>query len=156
MTIGTDAAIHFWGTADALGNTTSAVTNGSFSDGTNDLDQWTNADDAPLAIFVLEFTTATTGTAGTTINLYARPMNIGSAGTEDAEVPDANFGHMYIGSFPHNNPSTSAQTATFGPVGLPNVITSQPYEFYIENDTGQTISSGWELIVTPMTFGPHG
>jgi len=156
MAISTDAVVLFWGTPDVLGNTTSAVTNTSFSDGTNDLDQWTNADDAPLAIFALEFTTATTGDAGSTIDLYVRPMNIGSAGTEDAEVPDANFGHMYIGSFPHNNPSTSAQTATFGLVGLPNVITSQPYEFYIQNNTGQTISAGWELTVTPVTYGPHG
>jgi hypothetical protein len=156
MAISTDAVVLFWGTPDVLGNTTSAVTNTSFSDGTNDLDQWTNADDAPLAIFALEFTTATTGDAGSTIDLYVRPMNIGSAGTEDAEVPDANFGNMYLGSFPHNNPSTSAQTATFGLVGLPNVITSQPYEFYIQNNTGQTISAGWELTVTPVTYGPHG
>jgi len=155
MAIGSDAAVEFWGTPDSLGNTTSAVTNTSFSDGANDLDAWTNADDAPLAIFALEFTTATTGDANTTIDLYARPLNIGNAGTEDSEVPDSNFGHIYLGSFPHNNPSTSAQTATFGAVGLPNVITSQIYEFYIQNNTGQTISAGWELTVTPVTYGPH-
>jgi len=155
MTISTNAAVTFFGTADDLDNTTSAVSDSSFSDGTNDLNAWTNDDDAPLAMFVLEFTTATTGDAGTTIDLFARPLNIGSAGTEDAEVPDANFGHMYLGSFPHNNPSTSAQAATFGMVSLPNVVTSQQYEFYIENNTGQTISAGWTLIVTPVTFGPH-
>ena len=155
MAIGADAAIEFWGTPDVLGNTTSAVTNASFSDGTNDLDTWTNADDAPLAIFALEFTTATSGDAGSTIDLFAAPLNIGSAGTVDSEVPDANFGHIYLGSFPHNNPSTSAQTATFGKVGLPNVVTSQQYNFYIQNNTGQTISAGWELTVTPVTYGPH-
>jgi len=155
MAIGTKSAIEFFGTADALGNTTSSVANDAFSDGTNDLDAWTNADDAPLAIFALEFTTATTGDAGSTIGLYARPLNIGNAGTEDSEVPDANFGHIYLGSFPHNNPSTSAQTATFGKVSLPNVITSQIYNFYIQNNTGQTISAGWELTVTPVTYGPH-
>jgi hypothetical protein len=154
MAIGTDSTVIFWGTADALGNTTSAVTDGSFSDGTNDLDQWTNSDDAPLAIFALEFTCATAPDVGSTIDLYGRPMNIGSAGTEDSEVPDANFLHYYMGSFPCND-VTSAQTVTFGPVGLPNVITSQPYEFYIHNNAGQTISAGWELIVTPLTFGPH-
>lgn len=156
MAITTDSSILFWGTADALGNTTSAVTNGSFSDGTNDLDAWTNSDDAPLAIFALEFTTATTGDAGSTVDLYASPLNIGNAGTEDAEVPDANFQHMYLGSFPHNNPSTSAQTATFGLVSLPNVISSQIYNFYIHNQTGQTVSASWELTITPVTFGPHG
>jgi len=155
MAIGTDSAVHFWGTPDVLGNTTSAVVDAAFSDTTNDLDQWTNADDAPLAIFALEFTTSTTGTAGTSVDLYCQPMNIGSAGTEDSETPDANFPHIYLGSFPHNNPSTSAQTATFGLVGLPNVITSQPYVFYIQNNLGQTISAGWELTVTPVTIGPH-
>ena len=155
MAISTDAVVLFWGTPDTLGTTTSAVSNAAFSDGTNDLVAWTNDDDAPLAIFALEFTTATTGNAGSTIDLYARPLNIGDAGTEDAEVPDANFGHMYLGSFPHNNPSTSAQVATFGMVGLPNVVTSQIYNFYIQNNTGQTISAGWELTVTPVTFGPH-
>ena len=155
MAIGADSAILFWSTADALGNTTSAVTAASFSDGTNDLDAWTNSDDAPLAIFALEFTTATTGDAGSTIDLYAMPLNIGNAGTEDSEIPDSNFKHIYLGSFPHNNPSTSAQTATFGLVGLPNVITSQIYNFYIQNNTGQTISASWELTVTPVTYGPH-
>jgi len=155
MAISTDSAVVFFGTADDLENTTSTVADAAFSDGTNDLNAWTNDDDAPLAMFVLEFTTATTGDAGSTIDLYVRPLNIGSAGTEDAEVPDANFGHMYLGSFPHNNPSTSAQTATFGTVSLPNVITSQQYEFYIQNNTGQTISAGWTLIVTPITYGPH-
>lgn len=47
MAIGTGAAIEFFGTADALGNTTSAVSNNAFSDGTNDLNAWTNDDDAP-------------------------------------------------------------------------------------------------------------
>ena len=155
MAIGTDAAILAFGTADTLGTTTSAVTDGSFSDGTNDLIAWTNDDDAPMAVFVLEFTTATTGTAGSSIALYARPLNIGDAGTEDAEVPDSNFSAMYLGSFPHNNPATGAQTATFGMVGLPNVVTSQIYNFYIENSTGQTISAGWELTVTPVTYAPH-
>lgn len=155
MAIGANSVIQFWGSATALGNTTSAVLNGAFSDGTNDLNAWTNTDDSPLAIFALEFTTATTGTAGTAINLYAMPLNIGNAGTEDSEPPDANFQHIYLGSFPHNNPSTAAQTATFGAVSLPNVISQQIYNFYIDNGTGQTVSSGWELTVTPITYGPH-
>jgi hypothetical protein len=157
MAIDTDAGIIFWGTADSLeaAGTSGAVANAAFSDGTTDLDQWTNTDDAPLAIFVLEFTLAAAGTAGTVIDLYARPMNIGFGGAADADVPDANFPHMYLGSFPINNPSTDPQIATFGMVGLPNVITSQPYIFYIRNNTGQSIDAGWDLTITPMTFGPH-
>ena len=154
MTIGADDAIDKFGSRTALGNTTSAVTNNSFSDGTNDLDAWTNSDDADFAAMTLEFTTATTGDAGSVVNLYARLMNIGNAGTEDAEVPDTNFPNTYMGSFPHNNPSTSAQAAPII-ISLPNVVTSQVYEFYIENKLGQDISSGWELTVSPKAKGPH-
>ena len=152
MAISTDAAIEFFGSQDTLGNTTSAVTDGSFSDGTNDLNAWTNDDDAPLATAVLTFTTATTGDAGSVINLYARLVDIQS--TNDAEVPDSNFKHVFLGSFPHNNPSTSAQYHAIR-IGLPNTQTSQVYHFYIENQTGQTISAGWDLYITPIAIGPH-
>lgn len=152
MAIGTDAAIEFFGTQDTLGNTTSAVTDDSFSDGTNDLIAWTNDDDAFYASAILTFTTATTGDAGSVVNLYARLVDIQS--TNDAEAPDANFPHTYLGSFPHNNPSTAAQYAAID-IRLPNVDTSQVYHFYIENKTGQTISAGWDLYITPKAVGPH-
>lgn len=155
MTIGTNTTIEFFGTPVVLGNTTSTVANDAFSDGINDLDAWTNVDDALLAKFVLEFTTATTGDANSELNLYARLMDVGDAGTEDTEVPDANFPHHFLGKFKHNNPSTSAQTA-FLQAGLLNNHTSQVYNFYVENKTGQTISAGWELTVTPAAPGPHG
>lgn len=154
MAIGTDAAIEFFGSKTLLGSTTSAVTNDSFSDGTNDLDAWTNTDDAPQATLALEFTTATTGDANSVINVYARVMNVGSADTEDSEVPDANFQQTYLGSFLHNNPATGEQAASIV-VSLPNVSSQQVFEFYIENKTGQTISAGWELTIRPKTLGPH-
>jgi hypothetical protein len=154
MAIDTGAAIDFFGSLTALGNTTSSVSNDAFSDGTNDLTAWTNSDDAKEATAVLEFTTATTGDAGSVINLYAVLIDVGNAGTEDSEVPDANFPNIYLGSFPHNNPSTSAQTAPI-PIALPNAIASQVYNFYIENKTGQTISASWELTIRPKATGPH-
>ena len=154
MAISTDAVIDFFGSLTALGNTTSTVANDAFSDGTNDLTAWTNSDDAPQATAVLEFTTATTGDAGSVINLYAVLIDVGNAGTEDTEVPDANFPNIYLGSFPHNNPSTSAQTVT-ALITLPNAVIGQVYNFYIENKTGQTISASWELTIRPKTLGPH-
>ena len=154
MAISTDAAVEFFGTQDTLGSSTSSIADTIFSDGTNDLTAWTNDDDAPTAAAVLEFTTATTGDAGSVINLYAVLVDIGDGGTEDTEDPDSNFPHVYLGSFPHNNPSTSAQTASIV-ISLPNTKTSQIYNFFIENLTGQTISAGWDLHITPKTIGPH-
>lgn len=152
MAIGTDAAVEFYGTQVTLGTSTSAVTDGSFSDGTNDLIAFTNSDDAPQGDFVLAFTTATTGDAGSVINLYAVLIDIDGS-TGDTEVPDSNFLNIYLGSFPHNNPSTSAQIARLRAT-LPNAKSGQVYNFYIENQTGQTISAGWELQATPVTIGP--
>lgn len=78
-------------------------------------------------------------------------MNIQS--TNDQNEPEADFLHKFLGSFPVEN-VTSAQYVAID-VRLPNTKTSQEYDFYIENQTGQTISAGWDLYVTPKTIGPH-
>ncbi len=150
MAIGTDAAVEFFGTQDALDTTSSAVTSTSFSDGVNDLLLWTNDDDAPMASITLECTFASTPTVGSSVNLYARTMN--SVSTSDADAPDANFLHIWLGAFPVND-VTSAQFITID-VLLPNYKTSSEFQFYIENTAGQTISAGWDLHVTPKAFGP--
>ena len=80
-------------------------------------------------------------------------MNVAS--TNDEEAPDVtNFLHRYMGSFPHNNPSVAVQYSTII-VALPNTYTSQVYNFYIVNNTGQTIADTWDLTITPITYGPH-
>ena len=152
MAIATDAAIHFFGTPDTLGTAPATVINGAISLA-SDLSLWTNDDDAPFASVVLEFATATTGTAGTTIDLYIQQMDLIS--TNDAEAPDVtNFLHTYVGSFFHNNPSTAVQYAQLF-IALPNNKTSAVYNFYIVNNTAQTIANTWDLTVTPVTIGPH-
>ena len=157
MAISTDSAIDFFGSPTAVGGTaTGTVANDAFSiiDATTGLVAWTNSDDAPQATAVLEFTTATSGDAGSVLNLYAKLLDVGDGGTEDTEVPDANFPSIYLGSFSHNNPSTAAQASAIQ-ISLPNAVTSQVYHFYVENKTGQTISAGWELTIRPKTIGPH-
>ena len=78
-------------------------------------------------------------------------MNIDS--TNDQITPDANFGHVYLGSFPLDD-TISTQYIPLD-IRLPNTYTSQVYEFYIENNGGQTMSAGWTLKITPKTIGPH-
>lgn len=153
MAISTNAAIDFFGTQDTLDNTTSAVTDGSFSDGTNDLSAWTNDDDAQMAHVVFEGTFSVAPDANSTVGLFARKMDIGNAGTEDEEVPDANNLGGFITSFGLND-VTSAQTVG-RLIRLPNSKTSQVYNFYIQNNAGQTLSAGWSLHITPIAAGPH-
>ena len=150
MAISTGAAIEFFGTQDTLGTSSAAVANAGFSIA-GDLSTWTNDDDAVSASVTLLANFSVAPTANTSINLYLRLLDVQS--TNDGTVPDANFQHTYVGSFPLND-STVAQYITID-IGLPNSVTSQQYEFYIENKSGQSLPAGWDIYVTPKAIGPH-
>lgn len=97
------------------------------------------------ADFVLGFTYATAPTKGTVLALYARPLDID--GTNDAEVPEATRPTMFIGSFVVNN-VTTAQYAQLIERQVPKLAS-----YYIHNSaTGQTVSTGWTLKVTPRSY----
>jgi len=155
MAIETDSVIDFFGTqTSADDGSTSAISDGAFSVAA-DITTFTNADDAPACVMVLRCQWATLPTDGTVINIYARKLNIDS--TNDSPVPDAANLDQFIGSFTADG-TVSTATNTFlvtNWLALPNHKTSQEYDFYLENNTGQTISSGWTLKLTPSTKGPH-
>tara|TARA_R110000787_G_scaffold160088_1_gene273838 strand:- start:559 stop:1014 length:456 start_codon:yes stop_codon:yes gene_type:complete len=150
MAIATGAAVEFFGTQDTLGTSSAAVANAAFSIA-GDLSTWTNGDDAVSASVTLLANFSVAPTANTSINLYLRLLDVQS--TNDGTVPDANFQHTYVGSFPLND-STVAQYITID-IGLPNSVTSQQYEFYVENSSGQSLPAGWDIYVTPKAIGPH-
>lgn len=150
MAIATGAAVEFFGTQDTLGTSSAAVANAAFSVA-GDLSTWTNDDDAPMASVTLLANFSVAPTANTSVNLYLRLLNVQS--TNNGAVPDANFQHTYVGSFPLND-STIAQYITID-IGLPNSVTSQQYEFYVENSSGQSLPAGWDIYVTPKAIGPH-
>lgn len=104
-----------------------------------------------MASITLEGTYSVAPDANSGVTLYARPLN--TVTTNDGDTPDANFTHLYLGRFPLND-VTTAQFITID-VALPNSKTSQPYEFYVKNDAGQSLGAGWNLYVTPKTYGPH-
>ena len=149
MAIGTSSAVEFFGTQDTLGTSSAAVADGSFSIA-GDLSTWTNDDDAVMAAVILLANFSVAPDASSSINLYLRPLAIQS--TNDQEVPDANFQHTYVGSFAVND-VTTAQYVTIE-ISLPNTKTSQGYEFYVENQTGQSLPAGWDIYVTPKAVGP--
>jgi hypothetical protein len=156
MAIGTDAAIEFFGTPDTLGGTaTAAVANDAFStiNATTGLNTWTNDDDAVMAKMVLEANFSVAPDANSVVNLFARPLNVQS--TNDPIVPDATNQHVYMGSFPLKD-GTSAQFIPLLISLLPtNFQTSQIYEFYLENKSGQSMPAGWDLHALPTALGPH-
>ena len=151
MAIGTDAASEFFGTLTDLDSTSAAVSDNTFSV-VGDLASWTNSDDAPSASVVGLFTFAVAPTASSVILLYVRPLNIADT-TKDADAPNADIQREFLGAFVLDNVTTEQVIAV--QVALPNNKSSQEYEFYIENQGGQTISAGWSLQITPKTIGPH-
>jgi hypothetical protein len=150
MAISTGAAIEFFGTQDTIGTSSAAVANDAFSIA-SDLSTWTNDDDSPQASVIILANFSVAPTANSSLNLYLRPLDIQS--TNDQDVPDANFQQTYVGSFPLND-VTTAQYINIQ-ISLPNNQTSQGYEFYIENKSGQSLPAGWDIYVTPKTLGPH-
>lgn len=155
MAIDADALIDVFGTMDSVDDgSTSSVANAAFSVAA-DITTWTNDDDAPLANFILKCQWATvTGVTNKTINLYARPMNVDS--TDDTVSPGTSLRAILIGAFKVYAASASTNyTFVIADAVLPNIKASQEYEFYLENLSGQTISSGWTLKVMPKSKEPH-
>ena len=154
MAIGTDSAIDFFGTQDEITNgTQTSLTDGSYSvSGEQTL--WTNDDDAPQAMFRLLLTASGLSGApdGGVVNLYAQPQNIDGS-TGDQFLPSANFQHTYLGSFPLEQTDSSQQILISA--SLPNYKTSSEYIFIIENQSGVTLGTDFELWIIPKTIGPH-
>ena len=101
----------------------------------------------PDAKFVVSGAFATAPTEGTTLALYARPLDID--GTLDAEVPEATRPTVFVGAFVVNN-VTATQTIEL-------IAQDVPWnaDYYLHNNgTGQTLSAGWTLKVTPFTVAP--
>jgi len=156
MAIGTDDAVDKFGTQDVVsaGGGTSAVLDAAYSV-TADAAAWTNDDDAEFASFVLKFQYPSGTIVADGIHLFARLMNID--GTNDEPVPDANFEEHQLGSFIPDT-GLAALTDTYISLGydveLPNMYSSQVYEFYLKNDSGVTLTAGWTLKITPKAKGP--
>lgn len=148
MAISTDAAIEFFGTQDTITGSGGTVADAAFGAAAT---TWTNDDDARYASIILDCSFTTAPDANSSVNLYLRLLNIQS--TNDQDVPDANFPHVYVGSFPLNDVTTQQWCPI--DIILPNTKTSQEYNFYIENKGGQTMDSDWDLHITPKAIGPH-
>jgi hypothetical protein len=106
-----------------------------------------DGDNAPDAEFVLACTYATAPTVNTTIDLYAAEQDID--GTNDAANPTTTYKPRYIGSFVVNNVTTT-QYLKLRACDVPTIARY----FLHNNGTGQTVSAGWTLKVTPRTVGP--
>lgn len=148
MVIPTNTVIEWRGTTKTLEASGASITSGSVAQA-NDATYDTVADGegTPDAEFVASFTFGSTPTENGVLALYAQPLDID--GTADAEVPEATRPTRYIGAFVVNN-VTTAQYAILQAERLPKLAS-----YYLHNSaTGQTVSAGWTLKVTPLGLTP--
>lgn len=148
MTIGTNDGIVKLGTTKTLEASGASISNNTIVQA-NDASYSIASDGsyAPDAEFVLSCAFASAPTENTTLDLYARELDIDS--TNDADAPETTYKPRYIGSFTLNN-VTSTQHLKLRAFDVPLVA-----DYYVlNNGTGQTVSSGWALKVTPKTVGP--
>lgn len=121
------------------------ITTGSFS-ASGDIDTaFSNSDGYLWCDVVLTYERAAAGSAGLTVVLYRRYLDIVS--TNDEPIPDANFKGELVRAKVSDN-VTGLQYAVFENIW----IGGRPCEFYVENLTGQTISNTWDLTILPWTY----
>lgn len=149
MTIGTNDAVVKRGTTKTLEANGASIANNAIAqadDALYDIDA--DGSSAPDAEFILGITFGTAPTENTGVDLYAAEQDID--GTTDEQAPEASaYRPRRICSFTVNNVTTLQTIKKF----VQNVPTKAYYWLY-NNGTGQTISSGWTLKVTPRTVGP--
>lgn len=137
-----------WGTPKTLEADGASAANNTIAHAA-DADYSVSADGSnyPDALFVLAATFGTAPAEATVLSLYARPLNID--GTADSEVPETTRPTYFVGNFIVNN-VTTAQYMSFVAYDVPAEAS-----YYLHNNgTGQTISAGWTLKVTPRTYKP--
>ena len=100
-----------------------------------------------FADFVLACTFNVSVVAGKSVHLYRRDKSI--VGANDAPVPTlTSYEHKYVGSFPIQL-GTSIQYIPLNGVDIPNAC-----EFYLKQDSGETMSTGYLLHMTPWDWAP--
>jgi len=154
VAIGTNTAVPFFGTTDALDDTTTSAITNDASSVAADITAWTNTDDAPAANVILRWQYPS-GTLDGDIDLQIRPLNVD--GTSDTPVPTFADPVGYVGTFQVDTSlAVTTDSILMRSINLlPWMMkTSQEFEFYLINRSGVTISANWDLDIVPMALGP--
>lgn len=128
---------------------TSAVSDGSFAECTNDNLQQTDVDGAEFGLFEFDAggTFSAAPTTSGTINIYEQTIN--SDGTDAPDVAST-YKHDLIGSL-HISPADVAQyKAGVFPI---NYWGGKYWIEWLDNGGSASLSAGWELRVTPIYYG---
>lgn len=133
--------------------TSGAVNDGSVVECDSDNRQSTDNTGYPLGIF--EFSTATTGfsvapAVGAAIHLYEQKINAG--GSDAPDIVSSDYEHDYLYTF-NVDDTTTQQHLTSPPLPI-NRSGGKYWLKWVDGGAGAAqLSSGWELRLTPVTYG---
>lgn len=145
MTILTGAALYQYGTQVTIISDAAGAAANTFS-AAGDATNLVQTDFVPLADVTLDITFTSAPTAGDSIILYRRDMNID--GTNDAVEPSANYRKTPVGEF------LLEATATRQYHNITDVPLTVDQDFYIEYNTTTvaTATNPTVLKLTPKTY----
>lgn len=155
MAISTDDGIDKFGTQTEVTTAPATVTDGSFSIA-SDTSTFTHTDDSPTFMAVLKLTAtglSAAPDASSVINLLLQALNVDGSTGDQAE-PTANFLHSFVGAFPMKD-ADADNNIEIGPLRFPNGKTSAEYVPFIQNLSGVSLGTTWQLYFRPTAIGPH-
>lgn len=154
MTIDYGCVIENYGTKDTVVSSGSSVSDSGMSSA-EDCSDWTNDDDAPLAQVLLKWKYSS-GTLLGDIHLHIQQIDVD--GTADAAVPTSTDENRRCATFEIVSGQVAATDYYYVViVNLKHFSTkaSQQFKFFIYNESGVEISSGWALQIVPKSLGVH-
>lgn len=128
----------FEGSQTSVASTPGSIADGAFVDAGV---SWANTENAREVGAVLICAFATAPDANSSVDVYARPNGVD--GANNSPDPSANYRHYHVASIPLKD-TTSTQYLPFLMV-LPNLESSQSYNFFVNNNGGQTMSASWDI-----------
>jgi hypothetical protein len=139
--------ITVFGTTHVLESNGASIASGAVGEANDDTyDVVADGGGYPEADFALGCAFSSAPAQGELIYLYARALDID--GTNDAEVPQADRPGLVIGYFAVKNMTATQFMPLVGVRDLPRLA-----GYWLHNATGQGISAGWTLKLTPRTDG---
>lgn len=134
-----------YGTQKTLQTSGTTVASGALSAAAAAVYAQADTLDFPDAVFALTIAPGAAVTAGSSIDLVLRPLDID--GTTDAPVPTASYLNHFVGSF--RPTGSGSQTLYLEVRDVPRAAEA----YILNNATGQA-TGAWTLKMTPLSYQP--
>lgn len=139
-----DSNVEIVASGSAPGN--AAITAGAMTSTASSTLSYSTYKTRSFFTFVFDGSMASSPTAGDTIDIYERALNISDT-TDDANVPDGTYKHRYVGHFLLDAGGT-AQVVSSTPIPI------KPHDaaYYFYANSGVNVSATWTVDAIPWSY----